>query len=72
MIVTTLTILLTCVALVAAQKDTHILPNRSTIVHFFEWKWNDIAKECENFLSHKGYGGVQVIIFLYLLLFYFL
>lgn len=34
--------------------------NRNTIVHLFEWKWKDIANECEQFLQHKGYGGVQV------------
>lgn len=27
----------------------------------FEWKWTDIASECEKFLGPKGYGGVQVI-----------
>ena len=30
------------------------------IVHLFEWKWADIAAECENFLAPKGFGGVQV------------
>ena len=30
------------------------------MVHLFEWKWDDIAKECENFLGPKGYAGVQV------------
>ena len=30
------------------------------MVHLFEWKWNDIAKECEDFLQHYGYGAVQV------------
>ena len=33
---------------------------RTTIVHLFEWKWNDIAEECETFLGPYGYGGVQV------------
>eukprot|EP00735_Rhodelphis_limneticus_P009863 TRINITY_DN2885_c1_g2::TRINITY_DN2885_c1_g2_i1::g.5408::m.5408 TRINITY_DN2885_c1_g2::TRINITY_DN2885_c1_g2_i1::g.5408 ORF type:complete len:515 (-),score=51.74,sp/P00687/AMY1_MOUSE/49.90/1e-156,Alpha-amylase/PF00128.19/2e-20,Alpha-amylase_C/PF02806.13/6.9e-09 TRINITY_DN2885_c1_g2_i1:344-1888(-) len=32
----------------------------STYVHLFEWKWTDIAKECENFLAPNGYKGVQV------------
>ena len=31
------------------------------IVHLFEWRFDDIANECEQFLSQKGYGGVQVI-----------
>ncbi len=34
--------------------------NRQTMVHLFEWKWTDIASECENFLQHFGYGAVQV------------
>jgi alpha-amylase len=30
------------------------------MVHLFEWKWNDIARECEEFLAPNGYAGVQV------------
>ncbi|VDN02941.1 unnamed protein product [Thelazia callipaeda] len=30
------------------------------MVHLFEWKWTDVAKECEEFLQHYGYGAVQV------------
>lgn len=30
------------------------------MVHLFEWKWADVAKECENFLQYYGYGAVQV------------
>ncbi|XP_055383826.1 alpha-amylase 1-like [Condylostylus longicornis] len=33
--------------------------NRSGIVHLFEWKWDDIALECERFLAPKGYAAVQ-------------
>ncbi|MBW4514778.1 MAG: alpha-amylase family protein [Timaviella obliquedivisa GSE-PSE-MK23-08B] len=29
-------------------------------VHLFEWKWNDVAQECETFLAPNGYGAVQV------------
>ncbi|KHJ95619.1 alpha amylase, catalytic domain protein [Oesophagostomum dentatum] len=36
------------------------LPDRKTMVHLFEWKWTDIAKECEDFLQYYGYGAVQV------------
>uniref|UniRef100_A0A914YR32 Alpha-amylase n=1 Tax=Panagrolaimus superbus TaxID=310955 RepID=A0A914YR32_9BILA len=36
------------------------LPDRQTIVHLFEWKWGDIAKECETFLKDYGYGAVQI------------
>ena len=43
-----------------AQKNPHFWEGRSAIVHLFEWKFNDIADECERFLAPKGYGGVQV------------
>ncbi|XP_050415125.2 alpha-amylase [Patella vulgata] len=33
---------------------------KQVIVHLFEWKWTDIAQECERFLGPKGYCGVQV------------
>lgn len=46
--------------LVVAQFDTNQWANRSGIVHLFEWKWNDIADECERFLAPRGYAGVQV------------
>ncbi|XP_014229239.1 alpha-amylase 2-like [Trichogramma pretiosum] len=41
-------------------KDPHYAEGRTTMVHLFEWKWEDIAKECETFLGPMGYGGVQV------------
>jgi alpha-amylase len=43
----------------SGQFDPHFIGNRQGIVHLFEWKWLDIAKECEDFLGPKGYGGVQ-------------
>ncbi|KAJ9593301.1 hypothetical protein L9F63_015176, partial [Diploptera punctata] len=43
-----------------AQKDPHFWDGRSAIVHLFEWKFSDIADECERFLAPKGFGGVQV------------
>jgi alpha-amylase len=33
---------------------------RTVLVHLFEWKWTDIAKECENYLGPKGFAAVQV------------
>lgn len=30
------------------------------IVQLFEWSWEDVASECENFLGPHGYSGVQV------------
>lgn len=32
----------------------------TAFVHLFEWKWNDIASECENFLGPKGFDAVQI------------
>jgi len=29
-------------------------------VHLFEWKWTDIASECENVLAPAGFKAVQV------------
>ena len=34
--------------------------NRQVIVHLFEWKWTDIANECEAYLGPKGFCAVQV------------
>ncbi|AKJ28453.1 alpha-amylase [Caldimonas brevitalea] len=33
---------------------------RTAFVHLFEWKWTDVAKECETYLGPKGFAGVQV------------
>ncbi|XP_018575963.1 alpha-amylase-like isoform X2 [Anoplophora glabripennis] len=41
------------------HKNNHFLSGRNTIVHLFEWKWNDIAEECEHFLGSKGYAGIS-------------
>lgn len=43
-----------------AQWDPNFLPGKTTIVHLFEWRWEDIAQECERFLGPRGFGGVQV------------
>ncbi|XP_066583110.1 alpha-amylase A-like [Prorops nasuta] len=48
------------VTLVVGQFDPHYVADRTTMVHLFEWKFKDIAKECEDFLGPQGYGGVQV------------
>lgn len=52
-----LVLLLTKSAL--GQFDPHFIGNRQGIVHLFDWKWLDIAQECEDFLGPTGYGGVQ-------------
>lgn len=44
----------TLVSCVYGQFDPHFIGNRQGIVHLFEWKWLDIADECETFLGPKG------------------
>ncbi|TKR75722.1 hypothetical protein L596_016974 [Steinernema carpocapsae] len=39
---------------------TQNLVDRQVLVHLFEWKWRDVAKECEDYLQHFGFGAVQV------------
>ncbi|XP_070565166.1 alpha-amylase 1-like [Ptychodera flava] len=54
---------LVCLSVVhcaTAQWNTNMADNRQAIVQLFGWKWNDIASECENFLSGAGYGAVQI------------
>ncbi|XP_055858834.1 alpha-amylase A-like [Episyrphus balteatus] len=48
------------VSLSYGQFESNSKANGNSIVHMFEWKWNDVAAECENFIGPKGYGGVQV------------
>nr|AAW66432.1 Amyrel [Scaptodrosophila finitima] len=48
------------VAATSGQHNPQWWGSRNTIVHLFEWKWDDIADECEQFLAPKGYAGVQV------------
>jgi alpha-amylase len=43
-----------------AQKNPNTVPGRSAIVHLFEWKFSDVAAECERFLAPRGFAGVQV------------
>lgn len=38
------------------QFDPHC-NGKQVIIHLFEWKWNDIAAECERFLGPAGYCG---------------
>jgi alpha-amylase len=32
----------------------------AVFVHLFEWRWTDVATECEQFLGPAGFAGVQV------------
>lgn len=45
-------------ALLLAASSANAAP--TTFVHLFEWKWNDVATECEQFLGPNGYAAVQV------------
>ncbi|ODM96629.1 Alpha-amylase 2B [Orchesella cincta] len=42
------------------QWDANLVPGRTTMVHLFEWRWEDIALECERYLGPQAFGGVQV------------
>ncbi len=35
-------------------------PSRTVFVQLFEWKWTDIAKECEQWLGPRGFSAVQI------------
>ncbi|XP_045603585.2 alpha-amylase isoform X2 [Procambarus clarkii] len=40
--------------------DSPSCGGRQTIVQLFEWKWTDVAEECERFLADAGFCAVQV------------
>ncbi|XP_071494438.1 alpha-amylase B-like [Diadema antillarum] len=44
----------------SAITDPNFADGRTVIVHLFEWKWTDIAEECERFLGPYKFAGVQV------------
>ena len=60
MVLLHLVFLLFCVTNIHAQKTPNTVEGRSAIVHLFEWKFIDIAAECERFLAPRGFAGVQV------------
>lgn len=53
-------ILVALFGLSLAQHNPHLKSGRTAIVHLFEWRWADIAAECERYLGPNGFGGVQV------------
>ncbi|CAI5640198.1 unnamed protein product [Oreochromis niloticus] len=53
-------ILMALFGLGLAQHNPQFKNGRTSIVHLFEWRWADIAQECERFLGPKGFGGVQI------------
>ncbi|MEM9493130.1 MAG: alpha-amylase family glycosyl hydrolase, partial [Myxococcota bacterium] len=42
------------------QTSYELDAQRATFVHLFEWKWTDIARECEQFLGPRGFEAVQI------------
>lgn len=44
----------------ALYYNQNMVDNRSVIVQLFEWHFNDIARECEEYLGPTGFGAVQV------------
>ncbi|XP_012510293.1 PREDICTED: alpha-amylase 2B [Propithecus coquereli] len=53
-------LLLSAIGFCWAQYSPHTQEGRTSIVHLFEWRWVDIALECERYLAPNGFGGVQV------------
>lgn len=44
----------------ATVLKTKISSRQSVFVQLFEWRWDDIALECEQFLGPAGYSAVQI------------
>ncbi|XP_048219733.1 alpha-amylase 2B-like [Perognathus longimembris pacificus] len=51
---------LSAIGLCWAQHTPNTQLGRTSIVHLFEWRWADIAQECERYLAPNGFGGVQI------------
>ena len=41
-------------------RSTGLAAQGATIVHLFEWRWSDIAQECETTLGPAGFTAVQI------------
>jgi alpha-amylase len=41
-------------------KSQSVSDTRTAFVQLFEWKWTDIARECESYLGPKGFAAVQI------------
>ncbi|ESA36237.1 alpha 1a [Leptolyngbya sp. Heron Island J] len=44
----------------ATSGGRQVASSRSVIVQLFEWRWSDVAQECETWLGPYGYGAVQI------------
>ncbi|XP_038066970.1 alpha-amylase-like [Patiria miniata] len=56
----TLCLLVILIGSALGQWDANTAYDRQAMVHLFEWKWTDIADECERYLAPNGFGGVQI------------
>ncbi len=52
--------LLTASLILTGTSQVQAAPQPTTFVHLFEWNWQDIAQECEQYLGPQGYAAVQV------------
>lgn len=52
--------LLATTSFVSAKNLWFGVKRPENIVHLFEWKFDDIANECEQFLGPNGYKGIQI------------
>lgn len=55
-----LSVFLFASAALASHHEPNFWGGRVGIVHLFEWKYTDIADECERWLAPKGFAGVQL------------
>ncbi|XP_054836048.1 pancreatic alpha-amylase-like isoform X2 [Eublepharis macularius] len=55
-----LLLLLTVLGLCWTRYKLNPTVKKTSIVHLFEWRWNDVALECERYLAPNGFAGVQV------------
>lgn len=56
-------LLITLIALAyswSPYHESHMIEGRSVIVQLHEWRFDDLAIECERFFGPKGYGAVQI------------
>uniref|UniRef100_T1GEW9 Uncharacterized protein n=1 Tax=Megaselia scalaris TaxID=36166 RepID=T1GEW9_MEGSC len=58
--VTDLILVVSLLGVTFGQHNPWYKPGHTIIVHLFDWAFNDVARECEDFLGPNGFGGVQV------------
>jgi hypothetical protein len=51
---------LSLILFVISVKCVDALNSSDTILQFYEWKYSDIAQECDDWLSGKKYAAIQV------------